>query len=81
MKYERLVEMAKAIGRQNLIDRDHAKRYKRSLNQRRRYEPARHLAQEGDDQIDKKPNKIIINPDKDLLSVQDSGSKPKVSQQ
>lgn len=81
MRYERLVEIAKAIGRQKLFDLDHTKRYKRSLNQKHRYEPKHHLAQEGDEQIDKKPNKIIINPDKDLLSVQDSGSKPKVSQQ
>lgn len=78
MNYERLVEMAKSIGKQKLMDLDHAKRYRRTLNQKRRYEPKRHLAQEEDAQeIDRTPNKVVVNPDKNLLGVQDSGPRPK----
>ena len=78
MKYERLVEMAKAIGRQQLLDKHYARLYPRTFSKRRRYEPTRHLAQEEDEQIDKTPNKVIINPEKELLSVPSSESKQKL---
>jgi hypothetical protein len=72
MRFDKLVEMVKRVGRDKLEENNHSTRYKRSKSMSGRYKPGVKLAQEDSEDMSSGKGKEVINLNPTINSIEQS---------